>query len=430
VSIALARKTGVGPVRRVGAGAISGSKSCRAKGGAGYAFLVRRIAVNTGGGDAPGLNAVIRAVAISAAWRGWEVYGIRHGYRGIIEADPGGIVRLDRSVVRGIAHLGGTILGSTNRGDPFGYPERNEAGELAPTDVSGRLIERFKALGFDALVAIGGDGSIRLAKKLLACGLPRVVAVPKTIDNDMSGTDRTFGFDTAVTTASEALDKVHTTAQAHERVMVVEVMGRYAGWIALYAGISGGADVILIPEIPFNIDRVCEKIMRREARNRHFSIVVVAEGAKPLGGTMVFKGGRDPFREHVQLGGIAAQLAQWITERTGKETRSLVLGHLQRGGSPVMSDRLLALRMGCAATQFLHEHAGNGMVAVRNDEMKFVPLDEGTGAMRTISLDSSVLQTGRDLGLCFGDEAEGSFHPSFPPPAPEHSLLPNLVGLK
>lgn len=376
---------------------------------------MRRIAVNTGGGDAPGLNAVIRAVAISAHWRGWEVYGIRQGYRGLIEESPNGIIKLDRNAVRGISHLGGTILGSTNRGDPFRYPVKNENGELVPTDVSDRLIERFQSLGFDALVAIGGDGSIRLAKQLLDRGLPRVVAVPKTIDNDLAGTDKTFGFDTAVATATDALDKVHTTAQAHERVMVVEVMGRYAGWIALYAGISGGADVILIPEIPFNMDRVAEKILRREARGRYFSIVVVAEGARPEGGDMVFKGGKGQFREHAQLGGIAAMVADWIQDRTGKETRSVVLGHLQRGGSPVMSDRLLALRMGCAATKFLHDCSTSGLVALRNDQMKFVPLDEAIGELRTVPLDSNVLQTARDLGLCFGDEPEGSFHPSLPP---------------
>jgi ATP-dependent phosphofructokinase / diphosphate-dependent phosphofructokinase len=320
--------------------------------------------------------------------------------------------------VRGIAHLGGTILGSTNRGDPFNYPEPNAQGELVPVDVSDRVIERFKKRGFTALVAIGGDGSIGLAKTLQARGLPRVIAVPKTIDNDLLGTDKTFGFDTAVATATEALDRLHTTAQSHERVMVVEVMGRYAGWIALYSGIAGGADVILIPEIPFKIERVCEKIFRREARHRHFSIVVVAEGARPEGGGMVFKSGKEEFKEHAQLGGIAAQLAEWIHTRTGKETRSIVLGHLQRGGSPVMSDRLLALRMGCAATRFLHESSESGLVAVRNDEMKFVSLDEATGGMRTVPPDSNVLQTGRDLGLCFGDEPEGSFLQSLPPARP------------
>ena len=377
--------------------------------------MIRRIAVNTGGGDAPGLNAVIHAVAVSAHWRGWEVLGIRHGYRGLIEDDPGGVVRLDRNAVRGITHMGGTILGSTNRGDPFRYPVRQD-GELVPTDVSARVIERFRALNIDALIAIGGDGSIKLASRLHEVGLPRVIAVPKTIDNDLMGTDITFGFDTAVATATEALDKLHTTAQAHERVMVVEVMGRYAGWIALYAGIAGGADVILIPEIPFDIERVCEKIRRREARGRHFSIVVAAEGARPVGGEMVFKGGKGQFREHAQLGGIAEQVAAHIEECTNKETRSLVLGHLQRGGSPVMSDRVLALRLGCAATRALAETDESGLVAIRNGEIQLTPLAEATGGLRQVPLDSNVLLTARDLGLCFGDERPGTFLPSLPPP--------------
>jgi 6-phosphofructokinase 1 len=379
--------------------------------------MIRTIGVNTGGGDAPGLNAVIRAVAISSHWRGWRVLGIRHGYRGLIENGADGVVELDRNAVRGITHLGGTILGSTNRGDPFNYPMKQD-GELVPTDVSGTIIARVRELGIDALVAIGGDGSIRLAAKLLERGLPRVIAVPKTIDNDLPGTDVTFGFDTAVATATDAIDKVHTTAQAHERVMVVEVMGRYAGWIALHAGIAGGADVVLIPEIPFDMNRVCEKILRREARGRHFSIVVVAEGAKPRGGGMVFKKSRDEFAEHAQLGGIAEQVARAIEEATGKETRSLVLGHLQRGGSPVMTDRLLALRLGCAATRFLAETTRSGLVAVRYNQIQLVPLEEGTKHLRTVPLDSNVLLTGRDLGLCFGDEPEGTFLPSMPPPPP------------
>ncbi|MEZ4225484.1 MAG: ATP-dependent 6-phosphofructokinase [Polyangiaceae bacterium] len=374
------------------------------------------IAVNTGGGDAPGLNAVIRAVAISAHWRGWRVLGIRHGYRGLIEGDPSGVVTLDRDAVRGITHLGGTILGTANRGDPFHFPVMSD-GKLVPMDVSALVVRRMKDLGVDAVVAIGGDGSIKLAERLLGCGMPRVVAVPKTIDNDLAGTDVTFGFDTAVDTATDALGKLHTTAQAHERVMVVEVMGRYAGWIALHAGIAGGADVILIPEIPFDIDRVCEKIQRREARGRHFSIVVVAEGARPKDGEMVFKSEAGQFKEHGTLGGIAERVASLIQEKTGKETRSLVLGHLQRGGSPVMTDRVLALRLGCAATRFLAERSESGLVAMRQGKVELVPLAEATAGLRTVSLDSGTLQTARDLGLCFGDEAVGSFHPSLPPPA-------------
>ncbi|MGE0322947.1 MAG: 6-phosphofructokinase [Polyangiaceae bacterium] len=379
--------------------------------------MIRKIAINTGGGDAPGLNAVIRAVVISALWRGWEIWGIRHGYRGLIEDEPEGLVRLDRDSVRGITHLGGTILGSTNRGDPFAYPVMSN-GKLQPMDVSGRLIERFKNLGFDALVAIGGDGSLRLAHRLLGEGLPRVIGVPKTIDNDLAGTDVTFGFQTAVNTATDALDKLHSTAQAHERVMVVELMGRYAGWIALYAGLAGSADVILIPEIEFDIDRVCEKIQRREARGRHFSIVVVAEGARPRGGEMRFKAAKGEFSEHAQLGGIAEQVAEQITLRTGKETRSLVLGHLQRGGSPVTQDRILSLRLGTAATKYLAETELSGMVSIRRGEIELTPLEEVSGKIRTVSMDSDTLRTGRDLGICFGDEPAGTFVDGTMPPPP------------
>lgn len=379
--------------------------------------MVRRIAVNTGGGDAPGLNAVIRAVVLSARVRGWEVWGIRYGYQGLIGDDPDGVFRLDRDSVRGITHLGGTILGSTNRGDPFMYPVE-EGGKLVPRDVSGKLISGFKERGFDTLVALGGDGSIKLAKRLLDCGLPRVIAVPKTIDNDLPATDVTFGFETAVATATEALDKLHSTAQAHQRVMVVEVMGRHAGWIALHAGIAGSADVILIPEIPFKMEAVCEKIMRRERRGRNFSIVVVAEGAAPLGGGISYRKEKSEFSRHAQMGGIAEQVAHEITQRTGKETRSLVLGHLQRGGSPVTSDRLLALRLGTAATRFLAETEDSGMVAIRNNETVLVPLEDAARDIRTVPADSPIVQTARDLGLCFGDEVPGTFQAEIVNPMP------------
>jgi 6-phosphofructokinase 1 len=371
--------------------------------------MSRKIAVNTGGGDAPGLNAVIRAVVLSARVRGWEVWGIRYGYQGLLKDDPDGIVHLDRDAVRGITHLGGTILGSTNKGDPFIYPVE-ENGKLVPKDVSGKLIQRFKDHGFDTLVALGGDGSIKLAKRLLDCGLPRVIAVPKTIDNDLPATDVTFGFETAVATATDALDKLHSTAQAHQRVMVVEVMGRHAGWIALHAGIAGSADVVLIPEIPFRMEPVAEKIMRRERRGRNFAIVVVAEGATPAGGAgPYYKGDKGAFKREGQLGGIAEYVAQQIAEKTGKETRSLVLGHLQRGGSPVTSDRLLALRLGTAATRFLAESEDSGMVAMRNNETVLVPLEDAAKDIRCVPQDSPVVQTGRDLGICFGDEPNGTF---------------------
>lgn len=379
--------------------------------------MIRKIAVNTGGGDAPGLNAVIRAVVISALWRGWEVWGIRHGYRGLIEDDPDGLVLLDRNAVRGITHQGGTILGSTNRGDPFNYPA-SVAGKQVPVDMSKRLVDRFNELGFDALIAIGGDGSLKLANELLARGLPRVIGVPKTIDNDLAGTDVTFGFQTAVATATDALDKLHSTAQAHERVMVVELMGRYAGWIALHAGIAGSADVILIPEIEFDIDRVCEKVLRRESRGRHFSIVVAAEGARQRGGDMQFKSSKSEFKEHAVLGGIAERVAALISAGTGKETRSLVLGHLQRGGGPVTQDRLLSLRLGCAATQFLAEGVESGMASVRGEHIELIPLSEVSGKIRTVPMDDDILRTGRELGVCFGDEPRGTFIDGTLPPPP------------
>jgi ATP-dependent phosphofructokinase / diphosphate-dependent phosphofructokinase len=380
-----------------------------------------RIAVNTGGGDAPGLNAVLRAIVLSARSRGWDVFGIKYGYRGLVEDDPAGIMALDRDAVRGITHLGGSILGNTNRGDPFNYPVRTN-GQLVPTDLSEKVIRRFKELGFTALVAIGGDGSAKLAHRLLEKGLPRVIAVPKTIDNDLLGTDLTFGFETAVTTAVDALDKLHSTTQAHERVMVVEVMGRYAGWIALYAGIAGGADAILIPEIPFDLDSVAEKIQRRERSGRPFSLVVVAEGARPVGGEMLVEEVKDVFSEHQRLVGIADFVARGLKQRTNKDTRHMVLGHLQRGGTPVVNDRLLALRFGCAVTRFLEETTESGLVALRAGETRLVPLSEVTRGLRNVPLDSSILQTGRDLGLSFGDEPPGMFA--------RETLRPLGMGLK
>jgi 6-phosphofructokinase 1 len=388
--------------------------------------MIRRIAVNTGGGDAPGLNAVIRAVTLSAHTRGWEVFGIRYGYRGLLDDEPDGVVTLDREAVRGIHSLGGTILGSTNRGDPFKYPVPGPDGTPVATDVSKRVVQRLKDLSIDALVAIGGDGSLKIAKQLLDCGGPRVIAVPKTIDNDLAGTDITFGFETAVATATDAIDKLHTTAQAHERLMVVEVMGRYAGWIALYSGIAGGADAILVPEIPFDIECVAEKIRQRESMHRRFAIIVAAEGAKPIGGHRFYQAKADAFTEHGRLGGVAEQVSAELTKLTGRESRSLVLGHLQRGGSPVMTDRVLALRFGCAATRFLAETSESGLVAMKNDEPALVPLEVGTSRLRTIPRNSSVLQTARDLGVCFGDETHGCFAP-----IPKRSAsLPPLRSVK
>jgi len=335
------------------------------------AATIKRIAVNTGGGDAPGLNAVIRSIVLSALRRGWEVLGIRNGYEGLFDTTK--IVQLDRNSVRGITHLGGTILGTTNRNSPFEYPEKQADGTTALIDRSAEVVENFKRLQIDALIAIGGDGSMV-----------------------------TFGFDTAVTVATEAIDRLHSTAEAHERVFVVEVMGRYAGWIALHAGVSATADVVLIPEIPFDLGPVCDKIMDREARGRRFSIVVAAEGATPVDGRMVSTD-QGAGRE-VLLGGIAEQIAKGIGERTGKETRTVVLGHLQRGGSPTTFDRLLALRFGAAAVRMVAGREFGVMVALDPPTVLAVPLEVATERMKCVPLDSDTMLTARDLGISFGDE--------------------------
>jgi 6-phosphofructokinase 1 len=370
--------------------------------------MIRRIAINSGGGDAPGLNAVIRSVALAALSRNWEVVGIQRGYQGLLENNSDMLIPLNREAVKGIAHLGGTILGTTNSNDPFNFPVERD-GKRVPTDRSADIVARFRELEIDALVALGGDGSMAIAQRLLACGLPRIIGVPKTIDNDLRGTNVTFGFATAVETTTEALDRLHSTAQAHRRVMVVEVMGRHAGWIGLHAGIAGGADVILIPEIPYHIDRIFEKLHERYQRKREFAIVVVSEGAREHGGGQLFKREKDAFREHAILGGIGERLVRQIETGTGYETRLVVLGHLQRGGSPVSFDRLLAQRLGCAAVRFLAETQESGMVGQIAGEIRLVPFEEVVGGFRGVELGSDVILTARQLGICFGDEIPGHF---------------------
>jgi phosphofructokinase-like protein len=359
---------------------------------------VRRIAVNTGGGDAPGLNAVIRAVVRSAERLGWEVYGIRESYDGLFE--DGGLVRLDRDAVRGITHRGGTILGTTNRGNPLRWPVTAEDGSVSYVDRSQEVLDALAEAEIDALIAIGGDGSLDIAHQLHAKGL-RVVGVPKTIDNDLAATSLTFGFLTAVETATDAIDKLHSTAEAHQRVMVVEVMGRSAGWIALFSGVAGSADVILIPEIPYDLGRVCEKIESRYVdERREFAIVVVAEGAFPIGGAPLFQQAGGGQR---RLGGMAQQVAMDIEERTGRETRHLVLGHLQRGGGPNSYDRLLALRFGAAAVKLVRDGRFGCMVALDPPDVLAVPLGEAIARIKTVPVDGDIVQTARALGTCMGD---------------------------
>ena len=354
-----------------------------------------KIAISTGGGDAPGLNAVIRGAVLAAVHRGWECIGIRRGYDGLLGQER--LMPLGTAEVRGITHLGGTILGTTNRGDPFHWREQRPDGTWIEHDRSDELVRAFRAHGIGALIAIGGDGSLRIARHLLDKGVP-LVGVPKTIDNDVGGTVATFGFDTAVQTATEAIDKLHSTAESHERVMVVEVMGRHAGFIALSAGLAGSADVILIPEIPYDIDRVCEKIRQREAEGRHFSMVVVAEGAVAKGGEEVYLD-----NERRRLGGVGDRVARAIEAKTGKETRTLVLGHLQRGGSPTTFDRLLGLRFGAAAVRLIVEGKFGHMVALDPPTIVAVPLDEALAAPKRVPLDSDSIATARDLGIALGD---------------------------
>ncbi|HNS63085.1 MAG TPA: ATP-dependent 6-phosphofructokinase [Anaerolineaceae bacterium] len=364
---------------------------------------IQRIAISTGGGDAPGLNAVIRAAVLSALNRGWEVYGIRDGYNGLLlpeQFPDGGLVRLTREKVRGITHLGGTIIGTTNRNSPLHYPITNEKGEIEYIDRTDELIRNFRIHHIDALITVGGDGSLAIGNVLAKKGL-RVIGVPKTIDNDLDGTVVTFGFDTAVTFATECLDRLHSTAASHGRVIVVEVMGRYAGWIALHTGVAGSADAILIPEIPYDISKVAEKIKQRDQQGSNFTIVVVAEGAKPVGGAVSVVEKESGRAE--RLGGIGEKVAAEIQALTRKETRVVVLGHLLRGGSPIANDRLIALRFGAAAVRALDEGQAGVMVALDPPLVNYVPLEEATRRMKAVPLDCDTILTGRDLGVCFGD---------------------------
>ncbi|MDQ3519503.1 MAG: ATP-dependent 6-phosphofructokinase, partial [Gemmatimonadota bacterium] len=317
-----------------------------------------RIAISTGGGDAPGLNAVIRAAVLSAINRGWEVLGIKRGFAGLLGADE--VIPMTKETVRGIGHQGGTILRTTNRGNPFCYPRRRPDGTVDEIDRSDEVIDNARERGISAIITIGGDGSLAIAQRLFEKGM-QIIGVPKTIDNDVNGTITTFGFDTAVTTAIEAIDKLHTTAESHDRVLVLEVMGRNSGFIALHSGVAGSADVILMPEIPYQIDKVCEKIMARDRVGRHFSIVVVAEGAFPDGGEVHMIGESLPGQAK-RIGGIAEGLAREIQALTGKECRSLGLGHLQRGGVPTGYDRLLAARFGGAAVRAVEDEKWGHMV--------------------------------------------------------------------
>jgi 6-phosphofructokinase 1 len=357
---------------------------------------IRHIGVLTGGGDAPGLNAVIRAVVKASANSGIECVGLEDSFDGLIEPDRSR--PLTPRDVTGILRLGGTVLGTTNRGNPFAYPVTTSEGTH---DYSVRVCEMFRKMGLDALVVIGGDGTLAIAHQFCQLGIP-IVGVPKTIDNDIVGTTNCFGFDTAVAFATDAIDRLHTTAEAHRRILVVEVMGRYAGWIALYAGVAGGADAILIPEIPFDISLVAQRLRERDRWGAKFSIVVVAEGAIPKGGTRsLIQAAHDGYVE--RLGGIGAQVCEALAHETGKETRSVVLGHLQRGGAPTSFDRVLATRFGGKAVELIRRGEFGTMVAFDPPDIIARRLEEVVGKTKTVPPDSDLLLTAKALGVAFGD---------------------------
>ena len=355
-----------------------------------------RIGILTGGGDAPGLNAVIRAVVKAADHCHCEVIGLEDSFDGLIESNRWR--KLTPRDVTGILRIGGTILGTANRGNPFAVPIETSSGTR---DYQDRCVEMFHELTLDALVVIGGDGTLSIANEFHKRGIP-LVCVPKTIDNDIVETTNTFGFDTAVSFATDAIDRLHTTAEAHHRVMVVEVMGRHAGWIALYAGVAGGADVILLPEIPFDLEKVAARIRAREGYGARFSIVVVAEGAKPVGGSVsVLRAASGEYAE--RLGGIGVRITPELEKLTGKEARSVVLGHLQRGGSPTSFDRILATRFGARAVELLMDGQYGTMVAFHPPDIVAVPLDRVVGRTRNVPLDFDVIRTARAMGVSLGD---------------------------
>ena len=370
------------------------------------ATTIKRVAINTGGGDAPGLNAVIHGAVYAARGLGWQIFGIRDGYDGFLEPQKypdGGLVELRRSTVREISHLGGTILGTTNRGNPFCRPTKQPDGAIKEVDRSDELIEHFRRNRLDALIAVGGDGSLSIAQKLHKKGLC-IVGVPKTIDNDLESTTLTFGFNTAVSFAAECIDRLHSTALSHQRVIVVEVMGRYAGWIALHSGLAGRADAILIPEIPYQIEKVAAHLSRKHREGKPYSIVVVAEGAKPLGGDVTVRSREAGQAE--RLGGIGETVTAQLQELTGKESRCVVLGHLLRGGSPTPLDRVLGLTFGAGAIYALSKGMDGVMVALKPPVIDFVPIEEAIAQLKLVPLNSEFVLVSRALDISFGDAIE------------------------
>jgi len=362
--------------------------------------MSRKIGILTGGGDCPGLNAVIRGVTKSAILRhGWQVLGIKDGFDGLLDLNH--CIPLTLESVRGILPRGGTILGTTNRGNPFSYPLLQPDGSYIQTDISDQVVANARSLGLDALIAVGGEGSLKIALQLFQKGLP-VVGVPKTIDNDLDETDVTFGYNTALETATDALDKLHTTAESHHRVMILEVMGRYAGWIALESGIAGGADVILIPEIPFDLDKICTAIKERRDRGGTFSIIVAAEGAFPAGGDRVVAEGPTGTYTIERLGGVGQFVAKQIEHCLDMDVRVTVLGHLQRGGSPTTFDRALGSRFGVRAVELVAAGQFGTMVALKGRSIVAVPIEEATRNLKQVDPAGEIVRAAESLGIMLG----------------------------
>ncbi len=362
---------------------------------------IKRLGIVTGGGDCPGLNAVNRAVAKSAMGEcDATVVGIQDGFEGLVE---GRIHELSNKDVSGILSLGGTILGTSNKGDPFRYPVEDMSGQVKVVDESERVMRNYRRWGLDALVAVGGDGTMHICQKLSELGM-NIVGVPKTIDNDLQATDLTFGYDSALFVATEAIDRLHTTGSSHHRVMVIEVMGRYAGWIALGAGLAGGADIILIPEIPFKWESIYKKVRERSLHGKRFSIVCVAEGAMPENGELVIKEMDKKRTDAKRLGGIGDMVTHKISEDTDLETRVTVLGHLQRGGSPTPFDRNLSSKYGVKACELAVKGKFGVMVSWRGNKIGYVPIKEAIAGLKTVPLDCDEVVAARALGTSFGDD--------------------------
>ena len=364
---------------------------------------MKKILLSTGGGDCPGLNAVIRGVVKSAKRTGgYEIWGSREALNGILN-EPQDLVKLTSKKVSGIHVKGGTILKTTNRANPLEFPVRQEDGSILYIDRSQELVDKIKAQGFHSLINIGGDGSQRISQALAEKGL-NVVGVPKTIDNDLSATDLTFGFSTAVQIATDAFDKLVTTAESHHRVMIMEVMGRDAGWIALHTAVAGGAEICLLPEIPYQIDKIVKRINKRYRKGRGFVNIVIAEGAKPLGGTVVGQKAGDLGDRHIKLGGIANYLRMQLEEAgCQQQVRTAILGHVQRGGTPIAFDRLLATAMGVKAFDLVKDETFGRMVSFRNNNIESVPLTEAVKGNKNVDPNHYLVHAARATGISFGD---------------------------